>query len=47
MTYEKPKVVKLGSLTELTQTAHIKQFGAADGILLQTDSGLDPIGYVS
>jgi len=45
MTYEKPQVIKLGSLTELTQTGHIKQLGGSDGFFLLTDD--NPLGNIS
>jgi hypothetical protein len=46
MRYDKPTVVKLGSLADLTRQTY-KQFGGSDGIFLQTADGDIPLGNVS
>lgn len=46
MAYEKPIVMKLGSLAELTRQT-IKQLGGSDGFLFQNGEDIVPIGNVS
>lgn len=46
MGYERPTVVRLGSLADLTQQT-FKQLGGTDGIFLQTSDDTIPLGNVS